>query len=280
MILTNRFSEVITQIKMSGEINGMPIYWVSAFLVDDLLVDTGCDHTKNELGEVLAKIKVRKIANTHHHEDHIGCNHMLQVAKGIPIYAHPLAVPLLHVKPKLDPYQEFAWGRPEPSVASSIGDSIETENHEFEVVCVPGHSKDHVALVEKKERWVFAGDAFVTVKPVGARLEEDQWEVISSLKKIREFNPQVMFPGVNDPILDASGTLDRTISIRERMGNKIVQLEREGLTPDQILKEVFLKEASYDRMGMKGTYKEFTQGHFSTLNLVLTFLKHEDDKPN
>lgn len=273
MIRTAVFDGVVTQIKMSGEIGGMPIYWVSAFLVDDLLVDTGCDHTKNELADILSEFKVGKVVNTHHHEDHTGGNHLLQSTRNVPIFAHPLAIPLLGVEPKLDPYQEFAWGRPKPSVASSIGDSIETENHEFEVVYVPGHSRDHIALVETNERWVFVGDAFVTVKPVAARMEEDQWRVISSLKRIREFNPRIMFPGVNDPILDPNSVLDRTISIREEMGNKILRLNKEGLTPDQILGEVFGEEAGYDRMGMKGTYNEFTEGQFSTLNLVLTFLQ-------
>jgi hypothetical protein len=107
-------------------------------------------------------------------------------------------------------------------------------------------------------------------------LEEDQWEIISSLKRIKEFNPRVMFPSVNDPIPDPISALKRTILVREEMGKRILKLDREGLSPDKILEELFVGEASFDRMGMKGTHKEFTQGHFSTLNLVLTFLKKKD----
>jgi hypothetical protein len=40
MIETASFEEV-TQIRMSREIGGKPVYWVSAYLVDGLLIDTG-----------------------------------------------------------------------------------------------------------------------------------------------------------------------------------------------------------------------------------------------
>ncbi|MBW2559048.1 MAG: hypothetical protein JRD69_09510 [Deltaproteobacteria bacterium] len=40
MIEVNQFEEV-TQIRMSRVIDGVPIYWVSAYLIDGLLIDTG-----------------------------------------------------------------------------------------------------------------------------------------------------------------------------------------------------------------------------------------------
>ena len=32
----------VTQIRMSREFDGKPVYWVAAYLVDGLLIDTGC----------------------------------------------------------------------------------------------------------------------------------------------------------------------------------------------------------------------------------------------
>ncbi|MHA1362383.1 MAG: hypothetical protein ACTSP1_07580 [Candidatus Freyarchaeota archaeon] len=52
MIEVNCFGEV-TQIKMSREVDGRPVYWTSAFLVDGLLIDTGPTLTAEELVEFL-----------------------------------------------------------------------------------------------------------------------------------------------------------------------------------------------------------------------------------
>ena len=46
MIETASFEEV-TQIRMSREIGGKPVYWVAAYLVDGLIIDTGCSYTLN-----------------------------------------------------------------------------------------------------------------------------------------------------------------------------------------------------------------------------------------
>jgi glyoxylase-like metal-dependent hydrolase (beta-lactamase superfamily II) len=176
------------------------------------------------------------------------------------------------MRPKLYPYQELTWGYPDPSEAKPISDVIETENHDFRIIHVPGHSFDHIAVVEPKERWVFVGDLFISVKLVAGRLDENQWHMISSLKKIREFSPSVMFTAVNDPVGDASNILDRSISLRQETGSKILKLSNDGLTNAQILSEVFGKEATFSRIGMNLTYKEYTQNQYSTENLVETFI--------
>jgi glyoxylase-like metal-dependent hydrolase (beta-lactamase superfamily II) len=274
LIEANAINDSVTQIKMSRSVGGLPLMWVSAYLIDDLLVDTGCNYTKLELVDFMKNRSLSTIVNTHHHEDHVSGNHLLQSSRGVSILAHPLAVPLLKLRPKLYPYQELTWGYPDPSEAEPVGDVIITENHEFRVIHVPGHSFDHIAIVETKEGWVFVGDLFISIKLVAGRLDENQWHIISSLKKIRELSPRILFTAVNDPVNDAMSVLDRSISLRQETGNKILKLHNDGLTKAQILNEVFGKEAMFDRMGMKLTYKEFTQGQYSTENLVETFI-HE-----
>jgi glyoxylase-like metal-dependent hydrolase (beta-lactamase superfamily II) len=149
---------------------------------------------------------------------------------------------------------------------------IETENHEFRVIQAPGHSFDHIAIVEPKEGWIFVGDIFISVKLVAGRLDENQWETISSHKKLREFSPRILFTAVNDPVSDATNTLDRSISLRQETGSRILKLSKDGLTNGQIVSEVFGEEAKFDRLGMRLTYKEYTQDQYSTENLVETFI--------
>ena len=66
--------------------------------------------------------------------------------------------------------------------------------------------------------------------------------------------------------------LDKSIAIREEIGNRIMKLSKDGLNSTQILSQVFGKEAQFDRIGMKATYRDFTQGQYSTENVVETFV--------
>jgi ribonuclease/clavin/mitogillin len=266
------FGDAVRQIKTCNSSGGVPIMWVSAYLVDDLLVDSGCNYGKRELSELLKTRKLKAIINTHHHEDHIAGNRLLQSSRRLSTFAHPWAVPLLRLRPKLYSYQELAWGYPDPSEAVPIGETVNSENHELRVIHVPGHSLDHIALIEPKEGWAFVGDSFISIKPTSARLDENQWLILSSLKKIREFSPRMLFTAVTDPVKDASSVLDQSIEIREEMGRRIMRLSDEGLNTNQILSEVFGKEAQSSLFGMKATYKEFTSGQYCTENLVETFI--------
>ena len=56
---------------MDSEINGRVYYSVAAYLLDDLLIDTGCHNTCWELVDFLTDKGVSLAVNTHHHIDHI-----------------------------------------------------------------------------------------------------------------------------------------------------------------------------------------------------------------
>ncbi len=47
MIVAEDLGE-ITQIRMGRNIDGQVLYWGAAYLVDNLLIDTGCHHTANK----------------------------------------------------------------------------------------------------------------------------------------------------------------------------------------------------------------------------------------
>ena len=70
---TTSFGE-ITRFDLSRKIAGRGRYWTTAYLVDGLMVDTGCAHTSSELGAALQDLQLSHIVNTHSHEDHIGAN--------------------------------------------------------------------------------------------------------------------------------------------------------------------------------------------------------------
>ncbi|MCK4316124.1 MAG: MBL fold metallo-hydrolase, partial [Anaerolineae bacterium] len=156
-----------TRFDLGRTLAGRGRYWTTAYLVDGLLVDTGCAFSAPELVEALAETHLTGIVNTHTHEDHIGANGPLQRRyDGLEIRAHPLALPVLadpRGQQPLHLYRRVMWGWPEPSRAQSVSDGevIGTERHRFQVIYTPGHSPDHICLYEPDQGWLFTGDLFV-----------------------------------------------------------------------------------------------------------------------
>jgi hypothetical protein len=58
--------------------------------------------------------------------------------------------------------------------------------------------------------------------------------------------------------------LEQTILYLEDLGHKVMELHDRGLSPEEIMKQIFSNEAPL---------AEFTQQQFSSLNMVKSFLK-------
>ena len=272
MLEVSSFEDVAC-IKMSQTMGGKPLAGVACYLVDGLLVDTGPAHVSEELMRFLENKKVQKVVNTHYHEDHVGSNAAIKKKFGIDIFAHPKAVPKINKPAKLFPYQELVWGYPVPSKTKKVGERIDTENYQFEVVHTPGHCDDHICLFEPKKAWLFSGDLYTSEKPNVARPEERQWEIFASLKKVRALKPRIMFPAPGNVVTDASAVLDRTIVYLESLGERVQRLHEKGMSPVEIRDVIFGQEATISLAGQKLTFRDFTNDQFSTENLIHSFLK-------
>jgi len=265
MIVPTQYEEV-TQIKMNRYPEFNPGYSVCAYLVDGLLIDSGQAHIAEELTDFLKDKEVRIVVNTHYHEDHIAANALLKERYGVELLAHPLAIDRINQPATLYPYQEEVWGYPIPSQVKAIGDSVTTQHFRFEVIHTPGHCDDHICLFEKGKGWLFSGDLFVSTRPNVARPEENQWQIIASLKKAKDLMPRALFPAprgvrvVTDPV----PVLEETIHHLEDLGQRVTELNDKGLSPDEMRQQIFGDEAPL---------AEFTQQQFSSLNLVKSYLK-------
>jgi glyoxylase-like metal-dependent hydrolase (beta-lactamase superfamily II) len=265
MIETGVFEQV-TQIRMGREINGSVLYRVSAYLVDGLLIDTGCSYTSAELVAFMSDKPVNAVVNTHFHEDHIGANKAIIDQMGIEIHAPGDSVPLIAQKPFLYPYQEMVWGYPEPTVVKPLGDVIRTKSHIFDVVETPGHSIGHVALMEKAKGWCFSGDLFSRETIKFIRPEENAGELVDSMRKILSLagDRLVLFTSVGKIIEDGRTALNSCISYLTGLAERVKKMSAEGLDEDGILKEVFGGEHNFARL---------TNGQYTSMNLVRSLLK-------
>ncbi len=118
----------VTLIKMGRDLGGKVLYWVSACLINSLLVDTGCKHTAEKMVACLQDREVSQSLITHYHEDHIGgC----------------LIPSPIRSCPQMKLIRTFMFSR---------------------LLKPRGNSEDHVVYIEPNRGLCFSGDLFVSEK--------------------------------------------------------------------------------------------------------------------
>lgn len=267
MIEISEFGAV-TRFKMGRELDGRVLYWVSAYLVDGLLIDTGCRHTAEELASALHERQVREIIFTHYHEDHIGGGKLLQERLSIKIQAHPRTIPLVNRAPALYPYQELVWGYPElPVIHPLSGEIFRTRQYEFQVMETPGHSADHVVLIEPNQGWCFSGDLFVSEKIKVLRPEEDVGQMMRSMESLLLLpHDLVLFTALGKIIPEGRPALRACLDYLRALSREAKRLQDTGLGAGEIVESIF---------GGESSLADLTNGQFAGEHLVRSLLAAE-----
>jgi glyoxylase-like metal-dependent hydrolase (beta-lactamase superfamily II) len=260
----------VTRFDLARTLAGRGHYWTTAYLLDGVLVDTGCAHSARELVTMMADSPLHRIVNTHSHEDHIGANGPLQNQRnGLEILAHPIALPVLadprRTQP-LHPYRRLLWGWPQPSKGQPISDGaqISTEHYNFQVIYTPGHSPDHLCLYEAQQGWLFTGDLFVGGRDRALRADYDIWQIIASLKRIAELPAVKLFPGSARVSDNPTQALEAKISYLEELGERILDAHHRGRSVSTIARA---------ECGGFMPLELMTLGHFSRRALVMSYLQ-------
>ena len=87
-------------------------------------------------------------------------------------------------------YQELVWGSPDPSEVLPIPPVIQTDKFAFEIIKSPGHSADHIALIERSKGWCFSGDIFAGENLKFIRPEEDMGTMVVSQETLANLDTQ------------------------------------------------------------------------------------------
>ena len=258
MFEVDRYNQ-ITRIMMGSEVNGRVLYSVAAYLVDGLLIDTGCHNTRWELVEYLARHNISLAVNTHHHVDHIGGNKLIMEKLKVNVFAPKESLPIIANRQNIFSYQEKLWGFPEPCQVKVLGDLINTTHYSFQVVQTSGHSRDHVVFFLREKGWLFTGDEFITENPNSARKNEDNERVVRALKRMLALEPELLIPSAGTIYQDGSAVLSRTIAYFEKIKEKVQTMKKSGLNSQEIALKLF---------GEETPLKEFTGGQFSRENFI------------
>ena len=272
MIQITQFGE-ITQFRMGRESRGetwqppgQVFYWTSAYLVDGLLIDTGCPHTADEFLRSLEGRDIKLAVNTHYHEDHVGANYLLQQKFGLRILASRKSVPLINGVPKQHTYQEVVWGIPVPTKVGLLPDKIETEHFRFDVVPTPGHCKGHVALVEPTQGWCFSGDLYSSREPKAIRPEEDVGGIARSMQKLVDLKTDqlILYTSLGNVVQDGREALRACIAYLKVLSLRAKRLAKRGLSPSAIRDQLF---------GRETVLAGITEGDVSAENMVQALLR-------
>jgi glyoxylase-like metal-dependent hydrolase (beta-lactamase superfamily II) len=142
---------------------------INAYLVGDVLVDTGIKQSANTIAGLLEGRRISAIALTHAHGDHAGAMKRLGDRFGVPVWCGTrdreaaetgrlVLAPALQ-RPRLAALGNAAAGFDGTPVARGLaeGDPLAAG---FTVLDAPGHSPGHVAFWRESDRTLLCGDVF------------------------------------------------------------------------------------------------------------------------
>ncbi|WP_372790035.1 MBL fold metallo-hydrolase [Paraconexibacter sp.] len=204
-----------------------PRYGINAYLVGDVLVDSG---VKGSAKKILAELDAARVSLaahviTHAHVDHVGATPKIVDATGVPVCVGaldraaaetgdpPVAAAL--DKPGLRTVAGFLGSFDGFVVDATIGEGDDI-GYGFTVLDTPGHSAGHVAFWRESDRVLICGDVFNTMNLVTTRPGLQQPPSIftpdprrnrESERRLADLEPRIVLAGHGPPLRNAAAAL-------------------------------------------------------------------------
>jgi glyoxylase-like metal-dependent hydrolase (beta-lactamase superfamily II) len=157
------------------------------FLVRGTLIDCGFPRVAGDIDQILRTAGVVRALLTHWHEDHAG-NVGLLARYQTPTWIGEETNRLIVQAPRLPLYRWWTWGGV-PSVAIPPTD----QPTDLEIIPTPGHTADHVAVIDPVTDTVFGGDLFLGVRACTAHASENPYQTLASVRRILDRRPKRYF---------------------------------------------------------------------------------------
>jgi glyoxylase-like metal-dependent hydrolase (beta-lactamase superfamily II) len=233
------------------------------YAVDDLLIDAG---PKNLAGDILAfaaRQRLDRVVLTHLHEDHYGTAGDLQTRFNLPVFIHPMSVPLASDPPDFPDYRKVSWGVPDPFIAKPLGSTVETERYRFQVIETPGHADDHIVLYEPNQGWLFSGDLYLAPKIRIVMRQESMPVLMESLRRVLKLDFDTIFCGHAGVVPGGKHLLQQKLNHLEELQATVLDLYHKGWNLRQITRHLFPRRPPiYYR----------SRGEWSSIHIVRTLL--------
>lgn len=267
MQITNLFNHPPVQgFQFGSSLFGKPTMYVYAYFVDGLLVDTGHSNARKMILSHLTKLPIEQIFITHHHEDHNGNLADLQKHFKVPTYASSLCTEIMKNPPSISFSQWMLWGDTEPNHnIQPIDNQINTNKHTFQLIPIPGHARDMVALYEPDEGWLFSADLYIYDYIKFCMDNESIAQQINSLKRVLALDFKYLFCAHNPKMKDAKVHIKRKLDFLEDFSGQVLKWHQKGYAPKQIRYKMGLDKMYWMRF--------ISQGKLSSLNMVKSVIR-------
>jgi endoribonuclease LACTB2 len=257
----------VTAIRLTTALLGRPFYSVYAYLFDGTLIDTGPPRTGAELAAWAAGQPIEQIANTHHHEDHVGGNAYLP---HLPAVAPPETVHRLARAPRIPFYRRATFGQPRPATACPLGDCLETRSNRLPAIATPGHAFDHVVFWLPERGWLFSADLFIMERARYIRRRDDLAVWMDSLRLVLAYDFDTMFCAHAGRVENAHEAIRRKLAFWEELQEDARLLAEAGHSRRAIRARL---------LGRNNFITLWSGGDYSKNNLVHALLAlHEDGR--
>ncbi len=267
MTSTQSFSfEDVHYFKFGYSPLGKPFLFTYIYFIDGLLIDTGQSRMRKHVLATIPQLNVDQIFITHHHEDHSGNITELKNQFNCPVFAPSLCCEIMKSPPPLSLAQKLVWGgRPPNYELIPKDDLLQTRDHQFSIIPIPGHAEDMVALYEPDKKWIFSSDLYINSYIGYFMREESLIQQIQSIKKILALDFEVLFCSHNPRLNDGRDKLLDKLHYLEEFYEKVTMEYQKGYTAKEIYEMLKLKE--------HGITHILSNGQLSKLNMVRSAIR-------
>jgi len=242
------------------------------YYIDKLLIDTGHSRMKKTVFNKLKNLEVDQIFITHHHEDHSGNVQAVRDLFNCPVYASAKCADIMKAPPSISPAQYLTWGKYDAfHDFEIIGSEIKSSKYTFQVIPIPGHAVDMIALYEKDQGWLFSADLYVHHRIKYFMRNESMLQQIQSIRKVLTLDFDKMFCSHNPQLdLDPKPLLTKKLNYFEDLYGEISNLYSKGMSDKQILQSM----PSIDDRQIKW----MSLGALSRINMIKAVIRDEMEK--
>ncbi|WP_343206466.1 MBL fold metallo-hydrolase [Bacillus sp. B15-48] len=265
-------------------------FYVVKYYESLILIDAGINNKTNwnALCSTLAQNDLQvtdltAIILTHHHYDHIGLVDKIVSKNPIPVFASSEAIPRLkrdrdflekRIQFYNSLYRQMGCGEMGIARVRDLKQAIEQNKHQaiqadihiitntrlfhFDVIDVPGHAPDHIALWDNKTKWMFSGDLLIEHISSNALVEPDidgnrihtLAQQKESLLKCSTLNPEFLFPGHGKIIQNAKQLVKNRIDRYEEKFDRLLRFIKAGNTTANDLALAYYKKTYFNQFSL------------------------------
>ncbi|RPJ94486.1 MBL fold metallo-hydrolase [Rummeliibacillus sp. TYF005] len=232
---------------------------VHCFVSDGVLIDTGGKRLLKHFAPFLLEQDYDQVWITHHHEDHTGGAAFIENTIKVPIYIHKKSLDAASNKPDYPLYRQLFWGRRKSFHANPFSDTMPSRNSMWEIIETPGHTKDHLAFLNRQTGQLFTGDLYVTPKTKVIMQSESIPTIIKSLEKVIAYQFDDVFCQHSGYVEDGRRMLAAKKEYLEEIQHKILTLHKSGFTIKEIQKQLFPQ---------KYAITKFSSGDWDSIHII------------